>query len=200
MSSSTARPSRRTPAAARPDLAAPVPREDFTRPTYETEDGGNGVCALTVTHGVTGAPATDAQISGETPEAAGWSLILSNLKTLVETGEPLCALAPLPIPRSGALRGTDPLSPEAVPRSTPAEPPPRVRVRGFAMAHLAGRRRDVYDRHQRELWELHIAGRLRPAIHAVLPLEEAAEAHLILEARANRGKVVLSPRKSPAGK
>lgn len=73
-------------------------------------------------------------------------------------------------------------------------------VIGFAMAHLAGRRRDVYDRHQRELWELHIAGRLRPAIHAVLPLEEAAEAHLILEARANRGKVVLSPRKSPAGK
>ncbi|WP_067802975.1 ArsR/SmtB family transcription factor [Actinomadura formosensis] len=66
--------------------------EDFTRLTYEIEDGGDGVCALTVTHDVTGAPATDAQISGETPEAGGgWSLILSDLKTLLETGEPLYA-------------------------------------------------------------------------------------------------------------
>jgi len=37
------------------------------------------------------------------------------------------------------------------------------------------------------------AGRLRPVVHAVLPLVEAAEAHRILEGRAAFGKVVLEP-------
>jgi NADPH:quinone reductase-like Zn-dependent oxidoreductase len=66
-------------------------------------------------------------------------------------------------------------------------------VIGFAMAHLAARRRDVYDRHQRELWGLHATGRLRPVVHTALPFERAAEAHRILESRANQGKVVLHP-------
>ncbi len=37
------------------------------------------------------------------------------------------------------------------------------------------------------------AGRLKPVIHKVLPLEEAAAAHQILEERAAFGKVVLTP-------
>jgi NADPH:quinone reductase-like Zn-dependent oxidoreductase len=37
------------------------------------------------------------------------------------------------------------------------------------------------------------AGRLRPVVDSVLPLEEAAEAHRLLEERAQFGKVVLTP-------
>lgn len=69
-----------------------------------------------------------------------------------------------------------------------------ISVIGFAMAHLATRRRAVYDRHQRELWQLYREGHLRPVVHRSLPLECAADAHRIIEARANRGKVVLLPR------
>jgi NADPH2:quinone reductase len=64
---------------------------------------------------------------------------------------------------------------------------------GFAMAHLAAKRPEVYTRHRQELWDLHRQGALKPAIHATLPLEQAAEAHRIMEARANLGKIVLTP-------
>ena len=37
------------------------------------------------------------------------------------------------------------------------------------------------------------SGRLRPAVHARLPLDEAAKGHEIIEARAHRGRVVLIP-------
>ncbi|WP_084464210.1 ArsR/SmtB family transcription factor [Microtetraspora fusca] len=64
--------------------------EGFTRLTYEIEEDGNGVCKLTVTHDVTGAPQTAAQTAGRIPEnGGGWNQILSDLKTLLETGEPL---------------------------------------------------------------------------------------------------------------
>ena len=64
--------------------------EDFTRLTYEIEQDGTGVCKLTVTHDVTGAPQTAAQGAGQIPEAGGgWNQILSDLKTLLETGQPL---------------------------------------------------------------------------------------------------------------
>ncbi|GAA5184427.1 zinc-binding dehydrogenase [Rugosimonospora acidiphila] len=72
----------------------------------------------------------------------------------------------------------------------------RMRARsviGLAMPHFVAHRREVYDRHERRLWELLAAGEVRPAIHALLPLEEAAEAHRVIEARANRGKLVLDP-------
>ncbi|MFC0007772.1 quinone oxidoreductase family protein [Micromonospora siamensis] len=66
-------------------------------------------------------------------------------------------------------------------------------VTGFATARFAATRPDEYAAHHRRLWELALAGRLRPAVHAELPLTAAAEAHRIIEARANLGKVVLRP-------
>ena len=44
-----------------------------------------------------------------------------------------------------------------------------------------------------QLWRLFAEGRLRPAVHAEMPLDEAAKAHEIIEASANLGKVVLRP-------
>ena len=64
-----------------PELAA----EGFTRVTYEVEEGEGGVTKLTATHDLEGAPKTAEHVAG------GWSYILSGLKTLLETGEPLAA-------------------------------------------------------------------------------------------------------------
>ncbi len=61
-------------------------------------------------------------------------------------------------------------------------------MRRFATVH-----RKRYARHHGQLWELAAAGRLTTAVHAELPLAEAAKAHEIIEARANLGKVVLRP-------
>ncbi|MCM3881342.1 MAG: NAD(P)H-quinone oxidoreductase [Vicinamibacterales bacterium] len=44
---------------------------------------------------------------------------------------------------------------------------------------------------ERAVWPLVEAGKVRPVIHAVLPLAEAAEAHRILESGTHIGKVVL---------
>ncbi|MFC8506554.1 zinc-binding alcohol dehydrogenase family protein [Streptomyces sp. NPDC057411] len=66
-------------------------------------------------------------------------------------------------------------------------------VVGFQMAHLVRTRPDVYAAWREELWALHASGRLRPAIHARVPLAEAGRAHAIIERRENLGKVVLIP-------
>jgi len=64
-----------------------VKAEGPTTLTYEIEDAGNGVSKLTVTHELENAPVTTAQISGEIPNAGGgWAYVLSDLKTLLETG------------------------------------------------------------------------------------------------------------------
>jgi uncharacterized protein YndB with AHSA1/START domain len=63
--------------------------EPFTRLTWEIEEGGGGVTKLTVTHDMRGAPTTAALVNGQVPNAGGgWSFILSDLKTLLETGTP----------------------------------------------------------------------------------------------------------------
>ncbi|WKK25024.1 zinc-binding dehydrogenase [Streptomyces olivoreticuli] len=64
---------------------------------------------------------------------------------------------------------------------------------GFQMALIARHRPALMEQWRLELWELLAAGRLRPRIHAELPLEEAVEAHRIIESRVNLGKVVLRP-------
>jgi uncharacterized protein YndB with AHSA1/START domain len=66
--------------------------EGFTHVAYDLEPLDDGITRLTVSHDVTDAPRTAAQIAGELPEGGGgWSEILSGLKTLLETGRPLAA-------------------------------------------------------------------------------------------------------------
>ena len=69
-------------------------KEPATRLTYEITEGQNGVCSLTVTHDVAGAPLVEAMVEGglESQGAGGgWDQVLSDLKTLLETGESLYA-------------------------------------------------------------------------------------------------------------
>jgi uncharacterized protein YndB with AHSA1/START domain len=64
--------------------------EAETRLTWQIEENDVGVCTLTVIHELAGAPRTAALLAG--PDAAlggGWTWILSDLKTLLETGRPL---------------------------------------------------------------------------------------------------------------
>jgi uncharacterized protein YndB with AHSA1/START domain len=59
-------------------------REPYSRVTWELEPAGEGVTKLTVVHDqLEQSPKTAASVAG------GWSLVLSGLKTLLETGEPL---------------------------------------------------------------------------------------------------------------
>jgi uncharacterized protein YndB with AHSA1/START domain len=66
--------------------------EPFTRLTYEILELQDqpGVCRLTLTHALAGAPAT-AAMTGGTEEAngagGGWAWVLSDLKSLLETGK-----------------------------------------------------------------------------------------------------------------
>ena len=62
----------------------------MTRLTWETEDAEGGVTKLTVTHELDGAPTTAALVGGSVPgTGGGWPYVLSDLKTLLETGKPL---------------------------------------------------------------------------------------------------------------
>jgi uncharacterized protein YndB with AHSA1/START domain len=64
--------------------------EAVTRLTWEIEEGPGGVTKLTVTHDLEGAPLLATMVSGGVPEAGGgWSWVLSDLKTLLETGNSL---------------------------------------------------------------------------------------------------------------
>jgi uncharacterized protein YndB with AHSA1/START domain len=59
--------------------------EPGSRVTWEIEETAPGVCKLTVTHDqLEASPKTAASVAGE-----GWMHVLSGLKTLLETGEPL---------------------------------------------------------------------------------------------------------------
>jgi hypothetical protein len=63
--------------------------EGFTRLTWEIEEGPGGVTKLTVIHELEGAPQTASLVGGDlshTGAGGGWSWILSDLKTLLETG------------------------------------------------------------------------------------------------------------------
>ena len=63
--------------------------EGFTRLTYEIAEGKCGVSKLTVTHELEGAPKLALLLSGgmeDVGAGGGWSWVLSDLKTLLETG------------------------------------------------------------------------------------------------------------------
>jgi uncharacterized protein YndB with AHSA1/START domain len=65
-----------------PETAA----EDESRVSWEIEAQDGGYSKLTVVHDqLEGAPKTAASVAG------GWSLVLSGLKTLLETGQPLAS-------------------------------------------------------------------------------------------------------------
>jgi uncharacterized protein YndB with AHSA1/START domain len=71
-----------------PSLAA----EGFTRLTYEIDESQGGVTRLTIVHELEGAPMLAALVRGDREAegaGGGWNWVLSGLKTLLETGQPL---------------------------------------------------------------------------------------------------------------
>jgi uncharacterized protein YndB with AHSA1/START domain len=72
------------------ELAAEGP----TRVTWEIMEENDGVSRLTVTHELEGAPKHAAQVASSAPlqqGGGGWALILSDLKTLLESGNGMWA-------------------------------------------------------------------------------------------------------------
>jgi uncharacterized protein YndB with AHSA1/START domain len=68
--------------------------EGFTRLTYEIEPIEGGATKLTVVHELEHAPKLAVMVSGgleHTGAGGGWNWVLSDLKSLLETGKPLAA-------------------------------------------------------------------------------------------------------------
>jgi uncharacterized protein YndB with AHSA1/START domain len=67
--------------------------EPATRLTHEIKELKGGVCVLTITHDVTGAPHMARMVAGEVSEEAGggWAWVLSDLKSLLESGKSMAA-------------------------------------------------------------------------------------------------------------
>jgi uncharacterized protein YndB with AHSA1/START domain len=66
--------------------------EGFSNLTYEIEETAEGVTRLTVTHDLEGTPGLAAMVAGEDEASGaggGWAWILSDLKSLLETGKTL---------------------------------------------------------------------------------------------------------------
>lgn len=65
--------------------------EGFTRLTWEIEETQSGFSRLTVTHELTGAPIMAGMVSSKFSEqgTGGWNWVLSDLKSLLETGKTL---------------------------------------------------------------------------------------------------------------
>jgi hypothetical protein len=66
--------------------------EGFTRVTYELDERDGGATKLTVIHDLEGAPGLETLVSGGREDqgaGGGWSWVLSDLKSLLETGKRL---------------------------------------------------------------------------------------------------------------
>ncbi|MGH2945736.1 MAG: SRPBCC family protein [Solirubrobacteraceae bacterium] len=73
-------------------MDAEMVAEGFTRLTFEIDPTEGGVTRLTVTHDLEGAPRLAALLSGEYEDqgaGGGWAWVLSDLKTLLESGRRL---------------------------------------------------------------------------------------------------------------
>jgi NADPH2:quinone reductase len=68
-----------------------------------------------------------------------------------------------------------------------------IGVHGFYLGRLIGRSPDLVARAAKDVLRLWESGAVRPVVGAEYPLEEAAEAHRLIESRQSTGKVVLVP-------
>jgi uncharacterized protein YndB with AHSA1/START domain len=71
-----------------PELVA----EGFTRLTWEIEEDDGGISSLTLTHELENAPRTAEQVASVAhifQGGGGWPLVMSDLKSLLETGSPM---------------------------------------------------------------------------------------------------------------
>ncbi|CAL9432781.1 zinc-binding alcohol dehydrogenase family protein [Streptomyces sp. NPDC058947] len=66
-------------------------------------------------------------------------------------------------------------------------------VMGFSMWGVMGEKPDVMAEGARELLDMVTSGKVRPVVHAELPLKDAAAAHELMESRSQLGRVVLVP-------
>jgi uncharacterized protein YndB with AHSA1/START domain len=73
-------------------LYEPLVSEGFTRLTWDIEEDDGGVTRLTVTHELENAPMTAEQVASVArivEGGGGWTMVLSDLKSLLETGSPM---------------------------------------------------------------------------------------------------------------
>jgi uncharacterized protein YndB with AHSA1/START domain len=72
-------------------FSAEMKAEGFSRLTWEIEETQSGFCRLTVTHELDGAPIMAGMVASPFSETGtgGWAWILSDLKSVVETGAPM---------------------------------------------------------------------------------------------------------------
>ena len=73
-------------------MDASMEAQGSTRLTYEIDELPDGTSRLTVVHDLTGAPVLAGLMRGDMEgqgAGGGWSWVLSDLKTLLETGEEL---------------------------------------------------------------------------------------------------------------
>jgi uncharacterized protein YndB with AHSA1/START domain len=75
-------------------MDAEMAAEGFTRLTHEIEEIDGGVVKLTVIHELEGAPKLAAMVAGASEAegaGGGWAWVLSDLKTLLESGSHMAA-------------------------------------------------------------------------------------------------------------
>ncbi|HSI97696.1 MAG TPA: zinc-binding dehydrogenase [Gaiellaceae bacterium] len=68
-----------------------------------------------------------------------------------------------------------------------------IGVHGFYLGRLIGRRPELVERAAADVLRLWEGGVVRPVVGAEFPLEQAGEAHRLIEERQSTGKVVLVP-------
>ena len=77
-----------------PLFDAATTAEAPTRLTYEIKENQGGVCTVTIIHDIAGAPIVAGMVAGggdPTQGGGGWPWVLSDLKSLLETGKRMSA-------------------------------------------------------------------------------------------------------------